>query len=291
MERRGRMAYFRDVHTANIRNAHSIDFANPYFLLWHRSFLMDFEAEFVAASGGLLSGLPYYDFSVDAANPRAAAVWSADLLGSLGQCVGDPFSNWRMGGSCLRRELPRGWDSCHPNVLTQQLRETSFVHFSHSIEMTCHRDIHNSFDGDMRPMTTSTQDPFFYPMHAGFDFYFAQWQRQENNAVADGGVDLNHRLLGRTVAQLIKHDSGEGCYTYGDAPGSTPSQNATASTPPPTKTTASSPATATPPAVSQPPETTPATAVRGSSSAPRVLASKLITAVVSAALLTSALAL
>ncbi|KAL7753774.1 Tyrosinase [Sorochytrium milnesiophthora] len=237
----GQMAQFRDLHSANLNNAHSIGQINPYFLLWHRSFLMSFEEAFVSASGGRLSGLPYYDITTDVGNPNGASIWSSGLLGSLGECVGSPFANWNLGG-CIRRNLRSGWGQCNGNVIAMQLQNANrYSDISYALESTCHNAVHNSFDGDMYSMTTSTEDPFFYPFHNGLDHMFARWQANGHGGASDD-VDLNRNILGRSVEQLFSYNSGNGCYTYSDtsAPPNPPSPP-----PPPPQTSAAAPSSPT----------------------------------------------
>lgn len=54
----------------------------PAFLPWHREMLLQLESELQAIDSNIT--LPYWDWTLDAAEPEKSPVWSADLMGGNG---------------------------------------------------------------------------------------------------------------------------------------------------------------------------------------------------------------
>ncbi|KAI9224881.1 hypothetical protein BC828DRAFT_394961 [Blastocladiella britannica] len=241
----GRLEQYRRTHEQNLGFAHGTN----NFLLWHRSFLMNFESDFLSAAGGGISGLPYHDLSSDASNPAGSSVWSSSLMGNDNGCSGAPFNGMQVNGQCLNRGGPNGnWGGCAGSVVSGLInRNTEYTQFTRSLEGICHNQVHSSFPGSpLYYMNQSPSDPYFYPFHVGIDHMFATWQLQNGQA----NIDWNARIYaGRTANELFSYTSGGGCYSYQDINGPPPQPSSTSTPAPPTTattaTTASSSATNT----------------------------------------------
>lgn len=61
----------------------------PAFLPWHREFIRQFERDLQRVANDPNVGLPYWDWTQDAANPQGAPIWAGDFLGGNG----DPNDN------------------------------------------------------------------------------------------------------------------------------------------------------------------------------------------------------
>ncbi|ORZ40392.1 hypothetical protein BCR44DRAFT_1173703 [Catenaria anguillulae PL171] len=91
----------------------------------------------------------------------------------------------------------------------------------------CHNRVHSAFPNSQLYYTDrSPIDPFFYPMHAGTDYFFAQWQNLHSDA---SGMDMNRRFLGRTIGELFAYSDGPRCYRYQgvSAPSNPPASSTT----------------------------------------------------------------
>ncbi|KAI9137974.1 hypothetical protein BKA69DRAFT_1094738 [Paraphysoderma sedebokerense] len=100
--RNGSIKRFVDMHVQMSSVSHNV----PEFLARHRVMLKLFEDELVGASEGGLTGLPYWDSTQDARNPRNSVVLTAAYMGSAANgCIREgPASGWTEdNGRCVER--------------------------------------------------------------------------------------------------------------------------------------------------------------------------------------------
>ncbi|OSX76856.1 hypothetical protein BU14_0171s0005 [Porphyra umbilicalis] len=200
---------FTTIHSANAAEAHG----GSAFLPWHRYFLIELEDALRSIDPSVV--LPYWDWSLDAADPAVSPVWSTNLLGGAtpGACIPDgPFANLQAAQPtphCVRRGFTArttngmaGVRFEEPSVIDQLTGPTtSFVDFVEGWEFAHGgphvaiggADLSSNF-GDMFFISQSPQDPAFFLHHAYVDKVWAD--RQARNSPTDYAGTQN----GRTVA-------------------------------------------------------------------------------------------
>ena len=200
---------FTTIHSANAAEAHG----GSAFLPWHRYFLIELEDALRSIDPSVV--LPYWDWSLDAADPAVSPVWSTNLLGGAtpGACIPDgPFANLQAAQPtphCVRRGFTArttngmaGVRFEEPAVIDELIAPTtSFVDFVEGWEFA-HGGPHvaiggadlNANFGDMFFISQSPQDPAFFLHHAYVDKVWAD--RQARNNPTDYAGTQN----GRTVA-------------------------------------------------------------------------------------------
>jgi len=185
----------------------------PAFLPWHREFLRRLESDLQQVSGDPNLGLPYWDWSADAAlsNPSASSIWANDLMGGNGKPVSTgPFgydpsnqSTWTIidsGGNPaggLEREFGASINA--PTLPTQAdvsavlsvvpydsapWDTSSDPSFRNQMEgwingPKLHNRVHVWVGGSMLP-GTSPNDPIFFLHHCFIDKLWADWQAQNS---------------------------------------------------------------------------------------------------------------
>ena len=168
--RDGTHARFTNIHANNFGPKHNA----PMFLPYHRRFLYEYESALLRVSPNL-PGLPYWDWSLDAAAPLQSVVMTERYFGSSrpGGCIPDgPFAGLSVGGQCITR----GFDvrtTTNQFLSTSMLgqivrgRYNSFDEFRFRLEGTPHNPPHNTIGGDMAG-PASPRDPIFYMHHGKF---------------------------------------------------------------------------------------------------------------------------
>lgn len=200
--------------STSVRNAAH---RGPAFLPWHREYLRLYELDLQAEAGDQSLGLPYWDWSSDAAlpNPATAPVWANDLMGGSGNPVSTgPFAynasdpnTWVTVNSSgnpaggLRRAfggaptLPSQADVNaalgHTPYDSAPWHRSSTPSFRNVLEgwintsgtsgNYLHNRVHVWIGGDMLP-GTSPNDPVFFLHHCFIDKLWADWQRQNSGA-------------------------------------------------------------------------------------------------------------
>lgn len=162
------------------------------FLPWHREFLLRYEQALQAVTGDPNFGLPYWDWTADAAVGTASVLWGSDLMGGTGDPVSSgPFvpalwvtskdnpngTNGRKlsRGLGIRSSLPA------PNQLRASLDRGTFDEFARDVEGTLHNPVHNWVggpNGQMSSAEVSPDDPVFYLHHCMIDRVWALWQQR-----------------------------------------------------------------------------------------------------------------
>jgi hypothetical protein len=214
---------------------------SPAFLPWHRQLILDYERELQQVAGNPNLGLPYWNWTEDAAlpNPGAAPIWADNFLGGNG----DPNDNWivksgpfRQGqwtiidgngnaAGALRRQfginvatLPSQADVNNALSTTpydaSPWNMTSNPSFRNRLEgwygatgPGLHNRVHVWVGGSMIPMT-SPNDPVFFLHHCFVDKLWADWQRRfpsQNYLPVSGGPrghNLND-LMERTLSGSV----------------------------------------------------------------------------------------
>ncbi|EFY95267.2 putative domain, di-copper centre [Metarhizium robertsii ARSEF 23] len=203
---------FDDFALAHISEGLDIHYAAA-FLPWHRHFIHTFEEALRAEC--LYSGsLPYWDWSLDAADLAQSPIWSTSGFGSdgtstgergvgNGHCVTDgPFANstrnWQaeeIGSQfkisrnphCLSRGFQTGdakkklQARVTPESIISILEQDSYAEFFKKLEDHAHNAIPQFIRGDFL-LQTAPNDPVFYLHHAQVDRLWWLWQRRNNGS-------------------------------------------------------------------------------------------------------------
>ncbi|OSX70002.1 hypothetical protein BU14_0957s0001 [Porphyra umbilicalis] len=181
---RARLNNFTTIHSANAAEAHG----GSAFLPWHRYFLIELEDALRSIDPSVV--LPYWDWSLDAADPAVSPVWSTNLLGGAtpGACIPDgPFANSKRRSN-THTAVRRGFTA----RTTTAWRRVGFAHGGPHVAIGG-ADLSSNF-GDMFFISQSPQDPAFFLHHAYVDKVWAD--RQARNSPTDYAGTQN----GRTVA-------------------------------------------------------------------------------------------
>ena len=177
---------------------------NPWFLPWHRRFLLRFESELRKVDARV--NLPYWDWLDD--RGKSSPLWDADFMGRSGTGPKDhvpdgPFAyeagHWRLTvqsdgvrDPALRRALGREgrlptkaqirgslkrtpydtapWDD------TKRQRSDPGRGFRPTLEHIVHDPVHMWVGGTME-LSTSPNDPVFFLPHANVDRLWAVWEQ------------------------------------------------------------------------------------------------------------------
>jgi tyrosinase len=144
------------VHIQLYEKTHNVAPSLP----WHRYFIRVFEKT-LQEECGYSSSLPYWDWTLDAENPRRSPIWDEEFgVGGNGtgtsHCVSDgPFKDWTLQWPekhCLRRRFdPVMSGSNFTDEIIRNIRRRSGTYqgFRESLESGPHKAIHNSIGGEM----------------------------------------------------------------------------------------------------------------------------------------------
>lgn len=133
----------------------------PYFLAWHRGFLVRFEAQLRKAAGNSALVLPYWDYYNEPILPAEFQDPSSPLYlaGRTGNNVSAALSLTAFGGNLIN--FPRGWTDA----------------FEPAVESAPHNPVHNLIGGAMNNVSISPRDPIFWLHHANIDRLWDAWVR------------------------------------------------------------------------------------------------------------------
>ncbi|MCJ1371074.1 hypothetical protein MMC20_002289 [Loxospora ochrophaea] len=173
-------------HLQTFNRTHSV----PISLPWHRYYIQQYEYA-LRNECGYEGYLAYWDWTLDAADPKSSPIWSNELgFGGNGsspeQCVEQgPFAHMAPqypSPHCLRRDFSlegmHGQNYTAPVVERLMTGARTYHEFRNDLESGPHKWIHRGIGGEM-PMPWSTNDPIFFVHHAQIDRLWWKWQHQE----------------------------------------------------------------------------------------------------------------
>lgn len=173
---------FRDSHRdATASQAHG----GPWFLPWHRAFVLDLERELQKVNASV--ALPYWRFDQPAPKLfRSDYMGAADNQGFLTFTPANPLRNWITDG---QQGLVRGpffnpaSSAAHSASGQSVLGETGTTShpgdmrtLPNPLEINPHGRAHVSFGGFIHDIDTAARDPLFYMLHCNVDRLWAKWQ-------------------------------------------------------------------------------------------------------------------
>jgi tyrosinase len=182
---------------------------NPWFLPWHREFLLRFERALQKVDDGVR--LPYWDWLND--RGKASSLWDEDFMGGSGEgakqhVATGPFAyeagDWKLTvqsdgvrDPALRRAL--GQDGRLPTKaqISGAVERTPYDAapwddmersrpgrgFRPVLEHLVHDPVHMWVGGTME-LSTSPNDPVFFLHHANVDRLWAVWERKHGHEKA-----------------------------------------------------------------------------------------------------------
>jgi tyrosinase len=224
---------------------------NPWFLPWHREFLLRFERQLRKVHPRVT--LPYWDWMRE--RRKSSSLWAPDFMGgdgegAKGHVETGPFAfsagNWRLNvqsqgvrDPALRRALGRGgslptekkirnalgrapYDTAPWNDM---MRSRMGSAFRPQLEHAVHDPVHNWVGGTMA-LATSPNDPVFFLHHANVDRLWAVWiarhRRAERYLPRSEGTrwdqDRPMPVLGGKPAHVLNHDGLGYRYEVDDRP-------------------------------------------------------------------------
>jgi tyrosinase len=154
------------------------------FLPWHRQYLLMMEDALRSTSPEAnCIAIPYWDWTLDAANPLGSIVWQNDYFGGNGvdsgngkKCVrSGPFAWNILGNDCLQRDLNgAGFFATREEVLNTIASNDNFREFSRALELF-HDTVHRFIGGTM-VLDNSADEPLFMLHHSFIDMIWSIWQ-------------------------------------------------------------------------------------------------------------------
>lgn len=154
------------------------------FLPWHRQYLMMMEEAIHSVSPECnCIGIPFWDWTMDAADPTRSFVFTDDWFGGNGvdlgdgkKCVRSGRFTWPiLGDNCLQRDLNgAGFFATREEVLNAIASNDRFRDFSRAIELF-HDTVHRFIGGTM-VLDNSADEPLFLVHHSFIDMIWSMWQ-------------------------------------------------------------------------------------------------------------------
>lgn len=140
-------------------HGHYCPHGKPYFLAWHRGFLVRFEAQLRKAAANSALVLPYWDYYNEPILPTEFQNPSSPLYlaGRTGKDVSRALSLTAFGSSLTN--FPRGWTDA----------------FEPAVESAPHNPVHNLIGGAMANVSISPRDPIFWLHHGNIDRLWDAW--------------------------------------------------------------------------------------------------------------------
>lgn len=213
---------------------------NPWFLPWHRAFLLRFEEKLRQVDTRI--ALPYWNWYSDRA--KASSLWKADFMGGSGQGANDhvasgPFAyangHWAITvqsgmeqDPALRRALGRDSSLPRKSDIRDALQRTPYDEtpwadpmdgewgpaFRPTLEHQVHDPVHGWVGGTME-LSTSPNDPVFFLHHANVDRLWTVWHHQNSGEArylphSGGGrfdQDKPMPVVGTTPAGVLNQHS------------------------------------------------------------------------------------
>ncbi|KAL6726722.1 hypothetical protein Aduo_008663 [Ancylostoma duodenale] len=177
--------------------------SGPGFLPWHREYMKRLEIAVRMVDPGV--AMPYWDSVMDSylPDPRDSILFSALFMGETdgaGQVVRGPFAGFRtLEGRphIVRRLATEGklFSEANINNLLSQTEIQNVLAYTApqngcpfrpnfgALEYT-HSSVHLWVGGDMKPPSTSANDPIFFLHHCFVDFVWEMWRQSRQNRFA-----------------------------------------------------------------------------------------------------------
>ncbi len=168
-----------------IQQIHMKDF----FLTWHRWFILQYENLLQQIDCRVT--VPYWDWTLVAANPFASDFWNPGQQGFGGNgsppggCVKTgPFKEgkWSLirsaGGGCLKRNFKGRFPDAIAlaSLLSYNPDPKDFVKFEMQLRIVFHNEVHCQIGGTMCSKSSAAA-PEFFLHHAFIDKIWSDWQR------------------------------------------------------------------------------------------------------------------
>jgi hypothetical protein len=178
-----------------------------------------FEEEMIRLSKGILSALPYWMSTIEAAEPSKSVMFTNDYFGPAHGCLSGPLAGvLKSNGSCVSRELKEGpWVVEPVMTLLTRAANQSFPTFSDYLENSIHATVHNVLGGDMAVTRNAPWDILFYLHHAGMDYIWDKMQQQHGKDLYSGDglhgpVSKKDEMFGFKVEEFLNIQ--DACYEY-----------------------------------------------------------------------------
>ncbi|OMJ09805.1 Tyrosinase [Smittium culicis] len=217
--------WFAFIHTRFFGPIHG----SPQFLPWHRRFVLEFES--LAQYYNPQYVQPYWDASIDFANPSRSVVLSGQYVGGDGRgddrCIPNGIQagwiNAIPDGKCLRRQFENNGNInpyISPEALSSDIQTSvDFADYSYKLESWFHNQVHSSIGLDMLS-SYSPLDALFMLHHSNIDRLWWRFQSAKSQNLLSYSQSTDERVTfyNNKVSDLLQVGYGFLCYQYADAP-------------------------------------------------------------------------